>query len=510
MKKGFKLTAVMAGLLLLTAGSSGLFAVCQEDTVFPMFQCGFVGWFAPPPADAGNINAIWWQIGYGNNLLNNGIIGAAGVDGTGAVGTTFPGNDSGIASPTTTTTGPFGLKSAQAVLGGLYPGQIPAGALCADYENSWGGFGVDGCADNRRTTSGYDNDNVLNPYWGTLGPCPYQPGEGDCSPYFSTYYQVDYPIAILARTSSNKYFALAFVASNSRNQEPRDGSEGVFNVGAIVNGDPSPIPGKGNNIIPWQAVPKPHVTNVTPTSPGVPRNVSLQWDNVRIIHDGSSRPTGARATAPVAAGGVGVLDHLDEAGGLCRFQLQTAAVPGGNPSPDPSTLTWVNVPGAPACGGTGPVTANLTVNPDTAIRVRTVLGKLARTASTAVANARLGASGDLGFEATDCTANNCLNSAPITVIGGGLVGQTIIDGVAVKEQGGVRVTFRTTAEASVSGIDVLGKGDVVIRSVACKQCTTGVGDSYDVLLENKDLKGAKSLKLRLNGPGSLTDAIPIQ
>ncbi|MGH9868226.1 MAG: hypothetical protein ACREAA_08700, partial [Candidatus Polarisedimenticolia bacterium] len=171
MKKGFKLTAVMAGLLLLTAGSSGLFAVCQEDGVFPIFQCGFLGWFAPPPTDAGSINAIWWQVGYGNNLLNNGIIGLAATDGTGAVGATFPGNDSGVASSPTTNTGPLGLKDANGVLGTIFPpGSIPAGSVCADYENSWGAFGVDGCPDNRRTSAGEDNDNLLNPYWGTLGP----------------------------------------------------------------------------------------------------------------------------------------------------------------------------------------------------------------------------------------------------------------------------------------------------------------------------------------------------
>ena len=53
MVKGFKATAVMASLLLVSAGASGLLANCtQNGEPFPVFQCGFVSWFAPPPAGA--------------------------------------------------------------------------------------------------------------------------------------------------------------------------------------------------------------------------------------------------------------------------------------------------------------------------------------------------------------------------------------------------------------------------------------------------------------------------
>ncbi len=44
-----------------------------------------------------------------------------------------------------------------------YASNIPAGALCSNYENSWSQPGVDGCADNPRATA--DNDNKLNPYY---------------------------------------------------------------------------------------------------------------------------------------------------------------------------------------------------------------------------------------------------------------------------------------------------------------------------------------------------------
>src|SRR5262249_50040008 len=45
------------------------------------------------------------------------------------------------------------------------------------------------------------------------------------------------------------------------------------------------------------------------------------------------------------------------------------------------------------------------------------LGKRPRTTSTLLADVRLGAAGDLGFEATDCHAAECLVSAPLLIVG---------------------------------------------------------------------------------------------
>jgi hypothetical protein len=291
-----------------------------------------------------------------------------------------------------------------------------------------------------------------------------------------------------------------------------DASENFYDLATVSNGDPRPalpgLPAK-NNIIPWQPVPRPKVISVTGTTPGTPRQLALQWDNVRIVHDGSQRPTGARAAGPVVAGGVGVLDQLAQPGGLCRYQLQTAPLTTSNPNPDPTTLTWANAGAAINCG-TGPVNTNLTVNPDTAIRIRTILGKSPRTVNTLLANARLGASGDLGFEATDCKANNCVASAPLMIVGGGLVSEQAVGTVAARNKNAVQVSFSTTSELTVSSIDILGKGDSVLKTVACKQCTTGIGDDYSVLLTSGDLKGSKELKVRLNGPGAVSPAFPIQ
>lgn len=503
MRKGFKLTAVMAGLLLATAGTSGVFANCTAS-VMPVFQCGFVGFFAPPPAGAGTVSAIWWQLGYGNNNINNGVSNP-GTEGTGIapVGT-FSGNDSGI--------GTIYLTDADSVLP-QYADQIPDGALCSNFENSWAAVGIDGCSDNPRTTAADDNDNLLNPYFSqTYGPNAY---------YYTDNFQIDYPMAFLARESTNRFFALAIVASKARVGDratrAQDISENFYDLATVNNGDPNPVDefAGRNNMIPWQPVPKPRVDSVTGVSPGTPRQLALSWDNVRLVHDSSNRPCGAVTDSPIAPrttcpvnGGVGVLDQAQQAGGLCRFQLQTAPVTSA--TPDPSTLTWTNAGGEIPCGGTGVVTANLTVNPDTAVRVRTILGKKPRTVSTLLGQARLGATGDLGFEPTDCNANNCVNSPPLLIVGGGLVSEQAVETVAARNKNAITVNFRTTSELTVSSIDILGKGDTVLKTVACKQCTTGIGDEYSVLLNSGDLKGSKELKVRLNGPDAVSSSFPIQ
>jgi hypothetical protein len=531
MRKVFSFMAVTAGLLLATAGTSAVVANCTAS-IMPVFQCGFVGWVAPAPQPGtplnpagpppGAVSAIWWQLGYGNNNVNNGAISTAANEGTG-IGSpgVFSGNDSGVAQGYTASTcgrtnGQPGvtMTEARCVLP-QYAASIPVGALCSNYENSWAGAGIDGCADNPRTTAAADNDNLLNPYFGsTYGPCA-DPLYCD-APYYTTAYQIDYPMAILVRENTNRFFALAFLASKARVQvegspdppksRAADISENFFDLATISNGDPrpaltgpsGPLPAK-NNIIPWQLVPKPRVMSVTGTNP---KQLSLQWDNIRMVNDGSTRPN-ARLVGPGQAGGVGVLDQ----GILCRYQLQTAPITTANP--DPTTLTWTNAGAAINCGS-GLVNTSLTVNPDSAIRIRTILGKTPRTASTLLASARIGASGDLGFEATDCKANNCVNSAPLIFVAGGLVSEQAVDTVAIRNKNAVTVSFHTTSELTVSSIDILGKGDVVLKTVPCKQCTTGIGDDYSVLMTSGDLKGSKELKVRLNGPGAVSPSFPIQ
>ena len=337
MRKGFKVAAVMASVLLATAGTSGVFANCQAS-IMPVFQCGFVGWFGPAPAPgtpltpsgppAGQISGVWWQVGYGNNNVNNGATPTAAQEGTGiAPAGVFGGNDSGI--------GTVYMTDADSVLP-QYANAIADGSLCSNFENSWAGAGIDGCADNQRTTNSTDNDNVLNPYWTiTYGACTYD----DCV-YETTNYLVDYPMALMLRESTNRFFALAFVASKTRNGDSTDISEGFYDLGEVKNGGANGVAQfPKNNVIPWQPVPKPRVDSVTGTTPGTPRQLALSWDNIKLYHDNSTRPN-ARSSAPLPAGGVGVLDQADDPGGLCRFQVQTAPIT--TPTPDPAALSWVN------------------------------------------------------------------------------------------------------------------------------------------------------------------------
>ncbi|MGH9866990.1 MAG: PKD domain-containing protein [Candidatus Polarisedimenticolia bacterium] len=403
----------LALLFVILVPATSVFGVCNES-VMPIFQCGYQGWFTPPPVGSGAVSAVWWQIGYGNLTHNSPAQAALVHEGTGYVGGEgFTGNDSGLF--------PVTMTDADAALA-PWASQIPDGSICSDYQNSWGSAAldpnvpgglrfVDGCADNARTSQAADDDNLLNPYWGAAyGPC----GSDNC-PYETLNYQVDYPLAFMLRESTSRFFALAFVASRSRNGDSRDVSEGVFDLGAIVNGEPNPVTGL-DSAIPWQPVPWPRVD--TSTDNGATLTLALSWDNIRVVHDGSIRPS-----PRVEAGGVGVLDHLVQPGGLCRYQVQTAPATVSNP--EPSALSWVDAGAAIDCPpAPGAVTTTLTVDHDTAIRVRTLLGKRPRTTSTLLEDVRLGAAGDLGFEATACMANDCLASPPLLIVGNAPMNQS--------------------------------------------------------------------------------------
>ncbi len=369
-------------------------AMCTHSTI-PIFQCGFVGWFGPPPIGAGSVSAVWWQLGYGNGNVNNGAVPTDAQEGTGiAPAGVFSGNDSGL--------GPVSMTPAGDALP-QYAAQIPDGSLCSNFENSWAASGIDGCADTHRTSSPQDHDFMLNPYWGQVyGPC----WVDDC-PYETTSYQVDYPMAMLLRESTNRFFALAFVASKTRHGDSTDISENFFDLGAVSTGDPNPVFPGLNNIVPWQAVPTPHFTGVTPGSPPV---VHLSWDNVRVVSDASTRPTGVRPIAPVVAGGVGVLEQ----GPLVRYVLETAPLSTGL-DPNAPEVVWTSVSNIPAPDGPV-VTADVNLSGNMAVRVRTLLGKAPRVSTIIFSEIALGAGGDLGFEATACITGSCTSPPPALVL----------------------------------------------------------------------------------------------
>jgi hypothetical protein len=496
---------VAAALSLLTPIAH---ANCTQS-VMPIFQCGYVGWFAPPPPGSGTVNSTWWQLGYGNNRVNNGVVATPANEGTGiAPAGVFSGNDGGLSRNYTY------LTLADSVLP-QYAAQIPDGSTCLNFEWSWAGVGVDGCADNPRTTSAFDNDNLLNPYWGgAYGYCP--DVSADCAPQYTTAYHIDYPMAFLLRESNNRFFALAFVASKARvdpydppvpGGKAKDISENFFDLAEVSNGIPNPTiagPAVGkNNIIPWQMVPRPRWVSGWYVSPNE-REIIVDWDNIQLIHDQSVRPN-----PRLPSGGVGVLDQLSQ-GPLCRYQVQRAIV--SSYTPDPSTLTWTNEgPEIPCPAQGGAVSAQFIVPryETSAIRIRTILGKQPRTTATTLANCRQGACGDLGYEATDCKADNCVNGPPMLLVYGPLVSEQAVDTVAERNRNAVVVRFRTTSELTISSIDILGKGDAVVAGVPCKQCTSGSGDSYEILLTPGDLKGARELRVRLNGPDAVSEPFPV-
>jgi hypothetical protein len=225
-------------------------------------------------------------------------------------------------------------------------------------------------------------------------------------------------MAVLVRESTNRFFALAFVASKARVQDPgspnppasraADISENFFDLATVVNGDPNPTAGPAagrNNIIPWQPVPVPRVHRM---EQGAPAIVHLTWSNVRVVHDGSVRPS-ARTTAPLEAGGVGVLDQ----GPLVRYLVEGAPLDPSDPNADPvswTPLATLEAPQGPTVTWSSPVTAPM------AVRVRTLLGKTPRTTATVIDACRLGACGDLGFEATRCNDGACGSPPPWTKV----------------------------------------------------------------------------------------------
>jgi len=478
-------------LLLQAAGSNVLLAGCTNlGSGFAVFQCGYIGWFAPPPPVAGTVHAVWWQLHYGNGTLTNGLGGGGALEGTGMSSpSTFNGNDSGYFDPV--------LTQAALVLPQYEP-YVPAGALCSNYENSWSQPGVDGCVDNPRTTA--DDDDILNPYFDATYGTSY------CNAYYSAYTldrQIDYPMAILLTESNGSYFALAAVANIPRGATPdercRSTSEGFFDLASVVDGDPNPVFPARNNIIPWQPIPSPGVRMITSTDPSDPlsdRLVVLDWSpGVRLVSDQSSRPSTRVLSNP--GNGVGVLDQ----GALVRYVVESAALVWPGLPVDPNTLVWSPVL------TTSDTSAVVTVPADSAIRLRIVLGVAPATSSWTIASCRTGQCGDMGFEMT----------GPLELIPGVLASEEVVDLEVDCARGRCAVTFRTTSELSVAEISLLAvshRGERLLRSIQPQQGTTGAGASYAVEIGMSDLKGAKAIAVRLEGIGgnliSRSATVPIR
>ena len=459
MRRGIKVTAVLAVLaaLVTLAMVDQAYANCRDaGRTYAIRQCGRATYFAPPPSGSGPITAFLWQPGMGNPNTSDGDgQTGTGFDATRPLGDRFIGNDSGANgnTPLDPLMG-IGLEPAEFIGG-------PAGSLCLGATANWSRPGWDGCADNARTGTGANggvkDDGFLNPLFGPI----YGPGTP------STDYLLDAPTAIALFDGVGRNFAFACVATEPRPDE-NDTSEGNYNMGLINNGGASPT---GNNVVPWQPVPKPSIQATIDQGTGN-RILNLSWNHPMVQSDNRPIPT---TDTTVADGGVGCPD-VD--GGLVHYVVETAPAPGG------------------ACGSfsaalsTDSNTAMLTVPPNTCVRLRTLLGRAPGTTTQNVTNAAQGRLGDLGISA----------SGPVppaaTVIGGPGVSHTITLSSVSVTKGGARVRFSTTSELNVTRLEIYGRtatGEVLLTSVDPSQGTTGLGGDYEVSLSKAQLKGAKSI-----------------
>lgn len=568
MRKGVGLLGTVAILALVAlAGVSidPVYATCvSPDRNYDINQCGGTSWTAPIPPGGGTLQkVVWWQVGFGNNTKTQPGSGQTGESGTGWVPgvctanvcssglvgqacTTaancllgFVGNDSGR-RPLDPAVPLSGLSSAT-IIGG------PPGSFCFDGANTWGASGptgVDGCGDNAHTGTtqvidyntqapcgGVKNDNSINKYY---GPCYLGPGN-DVNPA----YQLDHPMGALFTETSGKYFALAFFASASRNQDHTDTSPGSWRMnpiggGATNKGDHNPVVAGQDNIVPWQSIPgfrpspDPLVCDTLagscrsgrvgrgcatngdcasqasasaqlsdPLNPASLRNVSLTWDAVRVIDDGSIRPSPDTTLGPGITG-VGVRDQ----GILVRHQVEIAPV----------------LDAAGTCGtftdlANGATTGNSisfssptgVIPPDRCLRLRTNFGRNPATTTATLPNASNALLGDIGYQVV---------SEPL-LIGGQLVkNDNAILQVATRNKNALLVRFQTPAETSVTGFEILGKDQkgaaVVLGTQNCTECTTGRGASYEVLIPSGQSKGTKSVQIRTLPNGSLSNEVSLR
>jgi hypothetical protein len=486
----------MAMVLLAGTGAfcDQLLAACGDGAIqiYEVEQCPYHAWFEAPPAGSGTVSAAWWQVGFGNLNVNvGGINNGSGWRGSPAPAI-FMGNDSGL------NTGDPNLLD----IGSAVPFGGPAGSLCVGVSGSanWARPGIDGCADNVRTglgPKGYSkDDNHLNTY--------YYSALTLAGGYLGTYtlaYQTDAPMAVLLTESTGKWYALAMFASTPRPGKENDAAPGNFSMGAISNGVLNTATGQ-RNIIPWRRVPlgtpgDPNTGTVTatfadPNNPTTsPRILAMTWTGptaASVISDGSTRPT-ADTTMPVS--GVGVMDQ----GPLVRYAVETAPIQAGPPIACGAFATVIPVD--PNAG----TSTTVTVNPDTCVRLRTIVGRTPFTSTASLANASSGRLGDLQ---TSTVTNPIL-------VGGSLVSARVVIDSATKKGGEIFVTFHTGAELgtptySVRGVGANGK-EITLASVPCSACDSGLGGSYTVTVSGKG--GVKSIYI-VSSTGDKSNTVQVK
>jgi len=478
MKTGWKILAALALVAGLGMAADGVYAACSNEghLGYPIVQCGNRTWFAPPPAGSGPITVAWWQLGFGNANVNTGL----GTNGAGFVSPNFNGNDTGIV------TNFADLDFVDATfIGG------PPGSMCFSSATNWIAGGIDGCADDTRdgatgTLYAYSrDDNILNKYFNGLGP-----GNGP-----TLDYQTDNAMAFLITEGSGKAFALAFLANLTRNGDPLDGSEGSFQFAKIINGDNNTQVPPQPTVIPWQPIPSPSIsaTFSIPGDTSSPRILAMSWTGVRLVHDGSNRPSTDTSNFPDTANGgsagVGVMNM----GRLVRYSVEQSPMDAvGN-----CTGVWTPIPGST----TGNTQATVTVPQNNCVRLTSAFGRTPSGLTPSVITARRGQLGDIGYQ---------VSSAAIK-IGGSLVSQKVSISSVKKSGGSLIVDFSSSTELNVSkfsiyGVDQKGK-ETLLGSTNCTSCTTGLGNGYSVTVKGA---GVKSVYVVMDPSGEKSDVVSVR
>jgi len=416
--------------LALAAFISGIHlagAVCDAPLQgFPIFQCADFAYFdqttdtgktvpisIDPNGRPSNVSVAFWQIGFGNRLINSGY----GTSGTGNQNlNTFNGNDNGLA--------PVGLKGGKSV-----NSMFPVGSVCLT-GNNWANSGIDGCCDNVRsaTMPQTSDDDILNPYYNV-----YYARAASYPGYYSLDWQQDYPIAVLLTESTGKFFAFAAVATLDRandgsggngpcfpggggtNPAPCDTRVGFYEFKAVNNGRMNPITTLPN-VVPWQEVPVPSInaTPVDPNDPNSPETLDMSWPAALLYSDETIRPSTnpSMGSGSGFADGVGVNDIGDPnapAFPLIRYRIEVAADTDTTFSSPTQTLECSS--GFPADSDpncTSATSASLVVPGGQCVRLKTLFGKKPQTATTSIANCRVGKCGDLGYEVN--STRTCVNA----------------------------------------------------------------------------------------------------
>ncbi len=516
--------AAIAGAIGLSAP---VFAVCAEEGPYFFQSCSGLGagaptWFAPEPGGAlpptvppgpNQVDIVWWQLGFGNELLSDPSGGYSGGDGGGMhFGATpaedrFMGNDEGFGNPTIA--GGSDFVDAE-------PFGAPARATCFAAAGNWGFAGADGCCDNNRFYygaggTGNVGDNFLNPYY-----------EAPPGAYAYTN-MMDSPMGFLVREPTNTRFAAMFLRNAPRGgvPTPPDFTEGSWNFNLIVNGEPNPTQGGAPNIVPWQDIPQPDISAAfqNPGDPlNSPRILSVSWNSIRLVHDGSTQPT-TEFTAGNALGndrfgtdvtGVGVLDQPE----LATYRLEQKPVDGGGNCD--AVAPWTTL------GNLIDHTADLSpmnvgglvVNPNTCVRLCTHLGRVPAIAFVPPATktertakqieSQRGLYGDIGYDV--CSAE--------IKVGGALVSQRANLIAIERSQSVVNIRFETTVELDITAIDVVGfdrKGvQRVLTSVDPQQGSTGIGATYSIDVPSNLFRDTKTVQIILQPSGEGSNLLEVR